>query len=160
MGATASCELATWILLSVVAHALLSAILLLLVLVLKNEFLNNTQWILSVVFDAVAIAESLLSPIVVTRFGITEADAELLYDDAGAGDGYPLGLSPMIARQAPPPPSQQQFRAQKRVRFADAHQPHQQHPLRPAGGGKRAWTGRSTRHSAASSSSSLSDYGL
>lgn len=70
MGATASCELSTWILLSIIAHALLSTIVLLLVLVLQNEFESNTQWILSVVFDAVAIAESVGSPLIVTSFGL------------------------------------------------------------------------------------------
>lgn len=106
MGATASCELATWILISVVAHALLSAIVLLLVLVLKNEFQSNTQWVLSVVFDAVGIAESILSPMVVTRLGISEQDAELLYEDAEAF--------------TPPTPITSHFSAQKRVRFVTA----------------------------------------
>lgn len=101
MGATASCELATWVLISVFAHALLSAIILLLVLVLRHEFQSNTQWILSVVFDAVAIVESILSPLVVTRFGVGETDTALLYDEAD-------------------------MPRRKRVRFAGAQQQQQQ----------------------------------
>lgn len=70
VGATVSCELSTWMLISVVAHALLSSIVLLLVLVLRREFLTTTQWILSVVFDGVAIIESVGSPLVLTSFGL------------------------------------------------------------------------------------------
>lgn len=70
VGATVSCELSTWMLISIVAHALLSSIVLLLVLVLRREFLSNTQWVLSVVFDGVAIIESIGSPMVLTTFGL------------------------------------------------------------------------------------------
>lgn len=70
VGATASCELTTWLMLSMIVHALLSSIVLLLVLVLQHEFQSNTQWILSLVFDAVAIVESVCSPLVLLNFGL------------------------------------------------------------------------------------------
>ena len=73
VGATASCELSTWIMISVVGHALLSGILLLLVLVLRNEFLSNTEWVLSLVFNVVGIVESIGSPVLVTSLSIQGA---------------------------------------------------------------------------------------
>lgn len=93
MGLTTSCELATWILISLVAHALLSAIVLLLVLVLQNEFLSNTQWVLSVVFDAVGILESVASPIIVTTWSIPDEEAPFYFGASGGEevpyrDGY------------------------------------------------------------------------
>lgn len=73
VGATASCELSTWIMISVVGHALLSGILLLLVLVLRSEFLSNTEWVLSLVFNVVGIVESIGSPVLVTSLSIRSA---------------------------------------------------------------------------------------
>lgn len=70
LGATASCELGTWMMISIFVHALLSSVVLLLVLVLKHEFESDTQWILSVVFNGVAILESIGSPLLLTNFGL------------------------------------------------------------------------------------------
>jgi len=108
VGATASCELSTWIMLSVIAHALLSSVVLLIVLVLQTEFENNTQWILSVVFDGVAIIESILSPLILTSFGLRhvlqlhptsfEEDHKYNYPPPDAF-AVPSHMSP------PPPPS-------------------------------------------------------
>lgn len=93
MGATASCELSTWILLSVIAHALLSTIVLLLVVVLQNEFNNNTQWILSVVFDGVAIVESVGSPLILTTLGL-----------GPFFDVHPSAFYTVVNTPPPPPP--------------------------------------------------------
>lgn len=81
VGATASCELSTWIMISVVGHALLSGILLLLVLVLRNEFLSNTEWILSLVFNVVGIVESIGSPVLVTSLSLQNTIAGPLPPD-------------------------------------------------------------------------------
>ena len=70
LGATASCELEAWMMISIFFHALLSFIILILVLVLKHEIASNTHWVLSVIFDAVAILESIGSPYVLTTFGV------------------------------------------------------------------------------------------
>lgn len=75
MGMTVSCELGVWVLLSVVVHALLSFVLLLLVAVLRNEFLSGTQWGLSLAFDVVGILESLGSPMLVGQFAINAVQA-------------------------------------------------------------------------------------
>lgn len=70
VGLTASCEFSLWILTSVIMHALLSAIVLLLVAVLKAEFSTTLQWGLSIGFSAFAIVESIGSPIVITIVGL------------------------------------------------------------------------------------------
>jgi hypothetical protein len=70
IGATASAEFSLWILASVILHAMTSAIVLLLVAVLKNEFRTTLQWILSLSFNGVAIAESIGSPILLTVVGL------------------------------------------------------------------------------------------
>jgi len=70
VGATASCELSVWLLISVIAHALLSSIVLLLVLALKHEYGVTVEWFLSWAFDIVAIAESVGSPLILIHFGL------------------------------------------------------------------------------------------
>jgi len=70
IGATASLEFSSWILSSVILHAMLSALVLLLVAVLKNEFSTFLQWVLSLSFNGVAILESIGSPIAVTVLGL------------------------------------------------------------------------------------------
>lgn len=145
LGMTASCELGTWVMLSLLVHALLSFILLLLVAVLKHEFHSNAQWALSLAFDAVAILESIGSPMLVGQFAIDEDDA---LRSTGFRPPPPLPLSPLVngkpyrnqqqQQQHAPPPL-----AQKRVRFAfvGAAPPPplasaaMRRDLRPAGGG-------------------------
>ena len=70
VGVTASCEYSTWILLSVIAHAMLAAILLLVVGVLRYEFASQTHWALSVAFSATALFESIVGPLAITTAGL------------------------------------------------------------------------------------------
>lgn len=70
IGATASFEFSAWILASVILHAMLSAIVLLLVAVLESEFSSSLQWILSLSFNGIAIIESIGSPIALTILGL------------------------------------------------------------------------------------------
>lgn len=102
VGATASCELSTWIRISIIVHALLSSIVLLLVLVLQHEFESNTEWILGLVFNAVAIAESVGSPLILLNFGLQPYFQE----------GPTLFQSERIASEAKAKAQQQQMEAE------------------------------------------------
>ena len=70
LGVTASCEYSTWILLSVIAHAMLAAVLLLIVGVLRYEFPSYVHWALSVAFTATALFESFAAPLAITTLGL------------------------------------------------------------------------------------------
>lgn len=70
VGVTASCEYSTWILLSVIVHAMLSGILLLVVGVLRHEFASDVHWALSMAMNAAALFESIVGPIAITTLGL------------------------------------------------------------------------------------------
>jgi hypothetical protein len=55
-------DLTLWSMVSIFGHALASAIILILTLVTRSVMVSTLQWILLIVFGAVAIIESLVSP--------------------------------------------------------------------------------------------------
>jgi len=105
LGATASCELEAWMMISIFFHALLSFIILILVLVLKHEIASNTHWVLSVIFDAVAILESIGSPYVLTTFGVGPImDTDPIFPETMV----PPAPQYFVPQSLPPPPPPQQ----------------------------------------------------
>jgi len=83
-------DLTLWSMVSVLGHTTVSAILLILTLVTRPIFSTTTEWILLIVFDGVAIIESIVSPMIVMDWAIerpTQSAREHVLATGDTGEG-------------------------------------------------------------------------